>query len=63
MFSPLYRASFYNMYNKQTNAHSIASVLYSSLFIAPTCFNDNASFSGSSYSAPDKLHKVSYKTT
>jgi hypothetical protein len=50
-------APFYYMYNEQTNAHLIDSLLYSSIFIAPTCFNANASSSGSSYSLPDKLYK------
>jgi hypothetical protein len=45
------------MYNEQTNAHLIDSLLYCSLFIAPTCFNANAPSSGSSYSVPAKLHK------
>jgi hypothetical protein len=39
---------------KQTNALLIGSLLYCSLFIAPTCFNANASSSGSSYSLPAK---------
>jgi hypothetical protein len=45
------------MYNKQTNAHLIDSLLYCSIFIAPTCFDTNPSYSGSSYSVPAKLHK------
>jgi hypothetical protein len=45
------------MYNEQTNAHLIDSSLYSSLFIAPACFNPKASSSVSSYSLPAKLHK------
>jgi len=31
------------MHNEQTNAHLIDSLLYCCLFIAPTCFNANAS--------------------
>jgi hypothetical protein len=42
---------------KQTHAHLIDSLLYRSLFIAPTCFNANASSSGSSHSVPAKLYK------
>jgi hypothetical protein len=45
------------MYNEQTNTNLIDSLLYCSLFIAATCFNLNASSSGSSYSLPAKLHK------
>jgi len=47
------------MHNEQTNAPLIDSfiTLYCSLFIAPTCFNANASSSGSSHSVPAKLHK------
>jgi hypothetical protein len=45
------------MYNAQINAHFFDSLLHCSLFIAPTCFNANASPSGSSYSLPAKLHK------
>jgi hypothetical protein len=45
------------MYNEQSNAHVIDSLLCYSLFIAPTCFNANVSSSGSSYSVPAKLHK------
>jgi hypothetical protein len=37
-----------NMYNEQTDARLIDSLIYSSLLIAPTCFNANASSSGSS---------------
>jgi hypothetical protein len=36
---PLYCPSCYYRYNEQTNAHSIDSLLYCSIFIAPTCFN------------------------
>jgi hypothetical protein len=43
--------------NKQTNAQLIGSLLYCSLFIAPTCFNTNVSSPGSSYSVSAKLHK------
>jgi hypothetical protein len=46
-----------NRYNKQTNADLIDSLLYCSLFIAPTCFMANAPSSGSSYSVPAKLRK------
>jgi len=42
---------------KQTNAHLIDSLLYCSLFGATTCFNINASWSGSSHLVPAKLHK------
>jgi len=35
----------------------IDSLLYCSLFIAPTCFNVNASSSGSSHLVPAKLYK------
>jgi hypothetical protein len=45
------------MYTVQTNTHLIDSSLYCSIFIAPTCFNANASSSGSSYSVPAKLHE------
>jgi hypothetical protein len=45
------------MYNEQTNAHFIDSLLYCSLFIAPTCFNANVPSLGGSYSLPAKLHK------
>jgi hypothetical protein len=45
------------MYNEQTNACLIDSLLYCSVFIAPTCFNTKASSSGSSYSLPAKLHE------
>jgi hypothetical protein len=45
------------MYNEQTNAHFIDSLLYCSLFIAPACFNANMSSSGSSYLLPAKVHK------
>jgi hypothetical protein len=50
------KRQFY-MYNEQTNTHFIDSLLYCSLFIVPTCFNANASSSGSSYSRPAKLRK------
>jgi hypothetical protein len=46
------------MYDKQTNAHLIDSLIYCSLFITPTCFKASASSSGSSYSVPAKLHKL-----
>jgi hypothetical protein len=46
-----------SMYNEQTNAHLIECLVYCSLFIAPTCFNANASSSGSSHLVPAKLHK------
>jgi hypothetical protein len=46
-----------SMYNEQTNAHLIDSLLYSSVFIGLICFNANASSSESSYSLPAKLHK------
>jgi len=42
------------MYNDQTNAHLIYSLLYNFLFVAPTCFDANASSSGSSHSMPAK---------
>jgi hypothetical protein len=42
------------MYNEQTNAHLNDYLLYSSLFIAPTCFDANASSSGRSHSVPAK---------
>jgi len=45
------------MYNEQPNAQLIDSLFYRSLLIAPTCFNANASSSGSSHSVPAKLHK------
>jgi len=45
------------MYNEQTNAHLTDFLLHCSLFIAPTCFDANASSSGSSQSVPAKLHK------
>jgi hypothetical protein len=45
------------MYNEQTNANLIESLLHSSILTAATCFNANASSSGSSYSLPAKLHK------
>ena len=45
------------MYIEQTNPHMSASLLYCSLFIAPTCFNVNTSYSGSSHLVPAKLHK------
>ena len=45
------------MYNEQTNAYLIDSLLYYSLFIAPAYFNANASSSRSSHSVPAKLHK------
>jgi hypothetical protein len=45
------------MYNEQTNTHLIDSLLHGSLIIAATCFNANASSSGSSYSLSAKLHK------
>jgi len=41
---------------KQTK-HLLDSLLYCSLFIAPMCFNVNASSSGSCHSVPAKLHK------
>jgi hypothetical protein len=44
------------MYNKQTNADLIDSLLYSYVFIVPACFNTNASSSGNSYSMPAKLY-------
>jgi hypothetical protein len=48
--------SMEDMYNEETNAHLINSLLNCSLFIVPTCSNDDASSSGSSYSLPTKLH-------
>jgi hypothetical protein len=45
------------MHNEQTNAHLIDSLLYCSVFIAPACFNANASSSGNFYSVTAKLHK------
>jgi hypothetical protein len=45
------------MYNELANAHLIDSLLYCSIFTAPTCFNANASSSGSSHSLPAKLYK------
>jgi hypothetical protein len=45
------------MYNEQTNAHLVDSILYFSIYTAATCFNVNASSSGSSYSLPAKLRK------
>jgi hypothetical protein len=45
------------MYNEPTNAQLIDSLLYCSVFITATCFNTNATSSGSSYSLPAKLHK------
>jgi hypothetical protein len=45
------------MYNEQTNAHLIDSLLFCSVFITPTCFNANALSLVSSYSVPVKLHK------
>jgi hypothetical protein len=45
------------MYNEQTDAYVTDSLLYCSLFIAPTCFNVNMSSSGSSHSVPAMLHK------
>jgi hypothetical protein len=45
------------IYNEQTNAHIIHSLLHSSIFITPTCSNTNASSSGSSYWVPAKVHK------
>jgi hypothetical protein len=38
-FRPLYRAPYYYMYNEQTNAHLINSLLYCSVFVASTCFD------------------------
>jgi hypothetical protein len=46
-----------SMYNEQTNAHLIDSLLYCSIFIASTCFNANALSSGSPHLVPAKLHK------
>jgi hypothetical protein len=44
------------MYNEQTNAHLIYSLLYRFfVYFAPTSLNANASSSGSSYSLPAKL--------
>jgi hypothetical protein len=51
------KLDLFYMYNEQTNAHLIESLLYCSLFITPTCFNTNRSSSGSSYSVPAKFHK------
>jgi hypothetical protein len=48
------------MYNKQTNAHLIDSLLYAYVFIVPTCFNANASSSENSYSMLAKLYKRVY---
>jgi hypothetical protein len=54
-----YHFLYFNLYTghlftvciiKKTNEHLIDSLLFCSLFIAPTCFNANASSSGSSYS-------------
>jgi hypothetical protein len=44
--------------NKQTNKHTLTdNLLYCSIFFPPTCFNANASSSGSSCSVPAKLYK------
>jgi len=48
---------FHYMYNELTNAHLTDSLSYCSLLIAPTCFNTNASSSGSSHLVPAKLCK------
>src|SRR5215469_13663448 len=42
---------------KSRNEHIIDSLLYCSLFTAPTRFNANVPSSGSCYSVPAKLHK------
>jgi hypothetical protein len=44
------------MYNEQTNAHLIDSLLYCSLFIVLTGFSTNAPSSGNSYLVPANLH-------
>jgi hypothetical protein len=54
LFSELHKL---RVYNEQTNVHLIDSLLYCSLFIAPTCFNANASSSGISYALPANWHK------
>ena len=51
---------FRYMYNEQTNTHLIDSLLYSSLFIAPICFNAKPSSSVSFHSVPAKLRKCVY---
>jgi len=46
------------MYIEQTNAYLMDSLLYCSLFIAPTCCNANASSSGSHHLVPAKLYEL-----
>jgi hypothetical protein len=56
ILAPMQYCCFY-MYNERPNAHLIEHLLYCSLPVAPTCFNINASFSGSSHLVPAKLRK------
>jgi hypothetical protein len=44
------------MYNEQTNAHLTDSLLYCSVFIAPTCFNSNAGPSQLQHQDTDCIH-------
>jgi hypothetical protein len=56
-FVPFILLLYIYIYNEHTNAHLIGSLLNRSLFIAPTYFNANASYSGGSYSVSAKLNE------